>query len=480
MARKKRNNLYQQSLTKIKTGKGKLTNFVKRKPLTSFFLVLLLLLSLIAAGNYLAPKKEEVKNKEIVKPVQIYRIEDNPKVTLQAKIEKSGVIKITALAPGIIKSINFQEGMEVQQGAVLVSISSNYQGGNASSIQRQIAAKQYQNNKDTIDAQKDLINTQKQVAEKNETNASELRDITNESIQETEDLINLNQSILDTINQNETNLENNNPGGINDTAILQLKSQRAGVQAALNQQRAALRGSQFQGADDKPPAELARLQKDVTLKQLDLQQKALELGLEVSRLQLVLAQINEAVNFPASPFNATVQRVHVKVGQTVTPGTLLLTLSANEDPITAVVSIPQNLSSAVSTIRPSTLYLGDQTIDLNPTFVSTEATDGTLYSVFYTIPDSFSKDLTEGGNIAVDIPIGLSQSTSGIPFIPLDSIYQNTDKSFVLIVQGGKAVSKIVSLGNVFGKFVEVKSGLSVNDQIILNRNILAGDKVSI
>lgn len=486
MARKKSNNrsrLHRSLLvtkTAAKSGYNKATGFIKRKPLTSFFLVLLLLLGLITAGNYLTPKKEVAKSPEIVKPVQVYQIGESPKVTLQAKIEKSGVIKISALAPGVVQSINFKEGDQVQKGTVLINMSSNYQGGNAASIQRLMAQKQYQNNKDTIDAQKDLINTQKNIANQSETNASQLRDIANQSIQETQDLINLNQSILDTLTQNETNLENNNPGGVNDTAILQIKSQRAGVQLGLNQLREGLRQTQFQASNDNPPAELARLQKDATLKQLDLQQKGLELGLEVSRLQLILAQINEALYFPASPFSAVVQRVYVKAGQAVNPGTALLTLSANDDPIAAVVNLPQNLASAVSTIEPSTLYIGDQTVDLNPNFISTEATDGTLYSVFYTIPDSYSKNLTEGGNITVDIPVGLTQSSSDTPFIPLDSVYQSADKSIVLVVKENQAVSKIVSLGNVFGKFVEVRSGLSLNDQVILNRNVLAGDKISI
>lgn len=473
---------YRQLKLRSQAAYQKTTYFIKKKPLTSFFLVLLILLGLIVISNFLAVQKTQPPKPEIVKSVQIYQVNKNPKVTLQAKIEKSGVIKISALTPGVIQSINVHEGDRIQKGKVLVNMSSNYQGGNAVSVQRQLAAKQYQHNKDTLDTQKDIIKTQKEIAEKSESNTAQLRDITSQSLQETKDLINLNQEVIDTLTQNQATLEKNNIGGINDTAILQLKSQRAQVQAGLNQLRSGLRQAEFQSAGDKPPAELTRLQRDLTLKQLDLQQKALELGIEVSRLQLVMAQINEALYFPASPFAAMVQRIYIKEGQAVNPGMPLFILSAIDDPITAIVNLPQNLAGAVSSIEPSTLYINDQTLNLTPYFISKEATDGTLYSVFYTIPDSFSPNLTEGGTISIDIPIGVSQAqtTSSIPFIPLDAVYQSANVSSVLVVSNNKAISKTITLGNVFGKFVEVKSGLGELDQVILNRNILAGDKVTI
>lgn len=459
---------------------SKTTYFISRRPLTSFFLALLLLFGLIAAGNFLAPKKEEVTKTETVKQVQVYRLGESPMITLQAKIEKSGVIKISALSPGVIQSINAFEGDIVQKGSVLVNMSSNYQGGNAASIQRQLAQKQYQNSRDTLDAQKAVIENQRQLATKSDENAAALRDITNQSLQETRDLIDINQSLLDTLSQNQTNLEQNNPGGINDAAILQVRSQRVQVQSGLSQLRQGLRQAEFQASGDKPPAELARLQKETTLKQLDIQQKALDLGLEVSRLQVVLAQISEALYFPSAPFAALVQRVYVKEGQAVNPGTPLMTLSAIEDPISAIVNLPGNLAGTISTVEPSIVHINDTSIELNPTFISTEATDGTLYAVFYKIPDSYSKDLTEGGMVSVDIPSGITQDGAEGIFVPLDSVYQSGDLSSVMVVKDGKAESKTVKLGNVFGRYAEVKSGLLNSDTVILNRNVIAGDKVTI
>jgi multidrug efflux pump subunit AcrA (membrane-fusion protein) len=440
--------------------------FVQRRPLTAFFVVLLLLFGLIVAGSFLTPKPKTAEKPEIVKSVQTYKITESPKVTLQAKIEKSGVIKINALAPGVIQKINFKEGETFKKGSVLVNMSSNYQGGNAASIQVQLAQKQYQNAKDIYQNQKDTLELQKRVTNATESNAAQLRDITNKSLSETQSLINLNQSILDTLNAN----------GATDVAT---QMQRAQIQSGLNQLRQSLRQAEFQAASDKPPAELVGLQKEVALKQLENQQKSLDLGLEVSRLQVALAQINAAMYFPAAPFAGVVQRIHVKEGQSINPGTPLMTISATVDPITAIVNLPHNLAGAVSNIEPSKIYIDSQPIEVFPDFITTEATDGTLYSVIYTIPDFYSANLVEGGTITVEIPVGIDQTASATAFIPLDSVFQSASESLVLVVDGEKAISKKIELGDVFGSFVEVKSGLSADDQVILNRNILSGDKVT-
>lgn len=456
------------------------TNLVRRRPFLSFLLALLLLFVLIAASNFLTPKKEETTKPERVKYVQIYDIGSTPKITLQAKVEKDGVIKITALTGGVIQSINVTEGDIVQKGANLVNMSANYQGGNAASIQSQIAQKQYQNTKDTLDIQKDTIRLQRELAEKTEANADQLREITDDSLQETRDLIDANSGLLDTLADNQEELEALPQTPEIEQQILALRAQRIQLQSGLNQLRQGLRQSEYQASSDKPPAQLADVQRELTLKNLAIQARALDLGLEVARLQVLASQINESLYFPASPFTAKIQRVHIKVGQAVSPGTVLFTISAVEDPINAIVSLPQNLAASVSTAEPSIIKFDEMEIELMPRFISTEATDGTLYAVIYTIPDQYSSQLIEGGFISVEIPVSAPVTNSEIPFVPIDSVYQSTSESFVFVASGEKVESREVELGEVFGRFVEVKSGLSSGDRVIINRNVLAGDKIRI
>ena len=49
-------------------------------------------------------------------------------------------------------------------------------------------------------------------------------------------------------------------------------------------------------------------------------------------------------------------------------------------------------------------------------------------------------------------------------------------KNFIFTFENGKAVSKEVQLGKVFGQFAEVVSGLEKTDKIIVNRNVFDGD----
>lgn len=83
--------------------KTRTVRVIRRRPFVSFLVSLLILLGLIALGNILTPKPKVEEKPEIIKSVQIYKVGESPKITLQAKIEKSGVIKITSLTPGVIQ-----------------------------------------------------------------------------------------------------------------------------------------------------------------------------------------------------------------------------------------------------------------------------------------------------------------------------------------------------------------------------------------
>ena len=86
-------------------------------------------------------RKPEVKEdlEQVVKEVAVFSIGEKPTLTVQGKVEDSGITQIIAQAGGIVKQIKVNEGDRVQSGQVLVNIATNYQGGNVVSVQRQIA-----------------------------------------------------------------------------------------------------------------------------------------------------------------------------------------------------------------------------------------------------------------------------------------------------------------------------------------------------
>ena len=450
-------------------------SFVDKKPFTSFFITLAALFVLILLGNVLASfGKKENKQPVVVKDAQIFSIGAAPKVSLQGQIEKSGVFKIVAQTPGIVNSINFNEGDSVFRGQPIISLSSNASGGNIPGLQAGLAQKQLQNILDTFDSQKAIINDQRKIADQTHVSSEKLRDIANQNLTDTNNLINLNQGILDTLNNQLNVLQTNNVGGANDQQILQTKQLIAQLTGGLLQLRVSSRALSFQTDTSNPPTQLSDVAKEVALKQLDIQEKALELNREASRIQAAIAGVAASLMNPATPGDGVVDRIYVKVGDSVNPGTVLALVSGNNQNVNVVVRVPFDIASRVSRTESSVLRFTSGDVLATPFYVSLEATDGQLYSIIFSIDP---KDTTNGSFIKVDLPIGFSDSSTS-PFIPIDAVYQTQNEAFLLVAQNSKAVGKKVSLGTVYGKFVQVMSGLKSGDQVILNRNIIAGDSV--
>lgn len=453
--------------------------FAQRRPFMTFLLGLGILLLVIALGNFLSSlqRKPEVKP-EITKSVQVYDLNGVPSVTMQAKVDKSGVIQILAQSAGIVQQVHAKEGSQVSKGQTLVSLSSNYQGGNAPALQYQLANVQYKNVQDTFDIQKDIISKQRDVANKTEENAEELRRIASDSADDTRSLLQMNEDTLDTINANLTNLENAPvPNAQLQAEANQAKGQ---LEAAIVQLKAQLRQLDYQRDTDKPAAELGRLQKDIALKQLDIQEKALSLSLESSRIQRDLAGVAASLMTPATPCSGTVERVFVKPGDAVSPGTPLAIIKTGNTEVTLEVLVPADIAAAVSQTQLSTIHLtGGETVRLAPYYVSREATSGSLYSVLYSLNDAQVASIADAEYLPVTIPIGYKLS-GAVPYVPLDAVYQTEREAYVFVVAGQTAVSRKVVLGDVYGKFVTVTRGLRSTDQVILNRNIVAGEKISV
>lgn len=472
---KKIKNIFSAGNKKTSKYRKKAVVFIDKNPFRSFFVALGILVLLIIISNLIgAPKPPASKKADETKNVHVYSIGSAPKITVQAQVEKSGTIRITALTPGVIQNIFKNQGENAAKGETLIGLSTNYQGGNSASLGRQLAQTQYKNALDTYDTQKELIKKQKELADKNDVNADELRNITSLSLGETRNLITLNEDILKSLDEN--------IAAAPDSGKLQLKQLKSQFLAATNQARQGLRNAEFAVGTDNAPAALSNLSKDTAFKQLELQEKMLDVNREISRIQLNIAQVTEAMMFPSAPFNATVQRVFVKVGQQVNPGTELMVLSApsEEDPVTAIAYVSADVARKVSQLEESTLYIGKNQYRTLPSFVTTEAIQGSLYGVYFDIPDHFIKDLTEKGFIQVELPIGYADTASVIPYVPIDAVYQTKDQNYVFVAKNGKAEPKSISLGEVYGSSVEVIKGLGSTENIILNRNIIAGDKVNI
>ena len=453
--------------------------FTQKKPFTSFFAVLaVFLLLMILSKTIFSPVATPEQNLNTPKKVQIYKLGSAPEISYLGKVEKSGVVKIVAQSSGIVSNINVYEGEQITNGTNILSLSTNYSGGNAASISRQIAGDQYQNVKDTYDTQIDIIKNQRESADKNKENADLTRQITSQSAIDTQAIADLDNTIVNGISQNIQNLESTNLGGANDTAILQAKEALSQFQSALAQTNSSFKNLQIQSSANSN--DNANLSYQTALKQLDIQQKSLEMSLDIARLSYNMALVNEATMFPVTPFSGTVNKIFVHVGDNVSSGTILASITGDSQHVEVVALVPADIAKNISNFELSTIQIGDKNISMLPTFISKDATNGVLYSVIYDLDDLLAKDLTDSSFVNVKIPIGVADTTNIDPFIPLDSVLQTQDEAYVFIVDKGVAKVKKITLGQIQGKFVEVLSGLPNNSEVILDRNVIEGDKVSV
>jgi multidrug efflux pump subunit AcrA (membrane-fusion protein) len=423
---------------------------------------------------FLAQKPEPQTNLLAPKKVNVYKLGSAPQITYQGKVEKTGVVKIVAQMPGIVSAINVSEGQQIGSGTNILSLSTNYQGGNAVSLQRQIAQTQYQNVKNTYDQQGDIIGRQKDLANKNHDNQVLLQQIAEQSIIDTQGLVNLDKTILDTLIAK----VQASPG---DPTNVITQEQISQFDSALIQTNSSLQNLKLQGTSNQSAVDSAQQQHDIAVEQLDVQRKALDLSLDISKLQYNLALVSEANMFPSTPIAGTVDRIFVKLGDSITPGTVLANISGSSQHVKVIVSVPNNIAKILSPIEPSRLQIDNTSIEMAPSYVSLDATDGNLYSVIYDLDDSQSFKLTDASYITVNIPIGTGNTTNENPFIPLDAIVQTQEAAFVYVV-GKNNIAQVIpiSLGQIQGKFVEVTNGLPKEAQIILNRNVIQGDKVQV
>ncbi len=447
--------------------------FIQRKPFISFFATLGIFLLILILGSVITSlTKKDVKKANPVKAITVYTIGKAPTVPLQAQIQKNGIVQIVAQGSGIVDKIYVSEGDNVQEGETLVSLSTNYQGGSAPALQAQLAGAQFRNSKDTFNLQKDIISKQRDIATASAENTEQLRQVSQKTLNDTRGLLDQNRNILDAI----TNQIAQNP---NDPGVAALKQQQAQYQAAVNQLQSSVNSLDYSTNTNNPPTLLTSTQKDITLKQLDVQEKALDLSKKVSGIQYSLALVQEGLMRPASPFTGTVQRVNVQVGENVSPGDVIATVASSSISTTAILRVPQQIAENISRVEPTVFYNKDKKISVIPTYVSVVATDGQLYSIIYNLPDGIT-GLTANEYLKAEVPVGYAAANGADPYVPIDSVYESQNESTVYLLKKDKAVAQKVTVGEVYGDYVAILSGLHDGDQLILDRNVVTGDTVKV
>lgn len=226
------------------------------------------------------------------------------------------------------------------------------------------------------------------------------------------------------------------------------------------------------------PTITTSLQESIQIEQLKRQRVILQNTLENNPLRLKLAEQNDTVLNPKTPVAGIVESVPVRVGDFVPAGAILATIHADHGAITAEALVSQKTALLFTPAIGTELNQGAETAELFPTYFSREDTHNGLYSILFTLPQTFKASTTSGQFLTIELP--LVSAANQMTLVPIDAVFQDDTGARVLLEQDGLAVSRAVSLGTVYGSFIEISSGLASEARLILNRSVIAGDHVTI
>ncbi len=364
-----------------------------RRPVISFFALLILLFGTIALGHFLRTPKivtEEIPRE--AKETTLFDVAaDTAFVTVPAKAKKESVITIVALTPGIVSNILTSPGRSVFAGQTLFTLTNDYQSGGAD-LQKKLAA---------------------------------------ESARLTTELAKIDKEI---------------------TRLEEKKTKK----------------------DDS----LSDAEKDLALERLKKDRATRKSSLEQSALSTQVSNTSDAVFKPKTYTSGVVQSIRVRRGDMVSPGQVLAILSTPNGATTLEAFLDPKVARLFDAANEATLTIGNEALTLLPTYFSQNENENGLFSVLFTLSPETARKITNGEYLKVALPLRHSQEA--LALVPIDAIFQDEKTTSILVLRDNTAVAQTVTLGNLYGSFAEITSGVDEKDRIILSRAIVAGDSVSV
>lgn len=398
---------------------GAFKRFFKAHLLLTFYSTLALLLGLIFLSNYYRSKQMDGDNQTatpLIKAI-IYQ-QQQPTISASAKVVHQGVIEIVAQQGGVVQKINAKEGQQIKKGVSIAQLSSNYQGGNLSALQLEIAKKNFL------------------ATHANHWDQAKIEQINQE----------LNQNTA-WVAYTETNPNRSNFGGNGDAYTA------------------------FSGQQN---SELIKLKHEITNRQA-------QLGLDNAELNYQLAAISASLMRPSSPLSGKVERILVNRGQLVAPGQTIAIIKANDNQVKLQLTTSENIIRYLDTSKMAIFTYNQISFAVSIDYLSYTPTRENTYQINFSVPDEYVDSLPNNAYGKIQLPL----KTIDKPLLPINAIYQSHQQSFVYTVETNEegeliARQKAVTLGEVIGQLVKIETGITVSDRVILNHNLLDGQKITL
>ena len=241
--------------------------------------------------------------------------------------------------------------------------------------------------------------------------------------------------------------------------------------ANLGQAEAALKEAAAAEAEvQKRYARVLELLKEHVVSQQQADQVAAERDAAVARVTSAQAAVDaakEGVSYTEirAPYAGIVTKRHIEVGESVSPGTPLMS-GLSLQYLRVNVDLPQSVVEKVRNIRKAAIYVNGKRVEANKITIFPEASaQSNTFKTRVDLPEN-ATDLYPGMFVKVAFVTGESERM----LIPASALVERSEITAVYVVDAQGNVSlRQVRLGHRFGSRIEVLAGLNVGDTIAID-----------
>jgi RND family efflux transporter MFP subunit len=183
--------------------------------------------------------------------------------------------------------------------------------------------------------------------------------------------------------------------------------------------------------------------------------------LAAARAGLQAAREGVAYTEVRAPYAGVVTKRHVQPGESVAPGTPLMS-GLSLQYLRVAVDVPQSIVGRVRSIRRAAVYVEGRRIEATRLTIFPEATAANTFRARIDLPEN-AADLYPGMFVKVGFVVGDVERL----LIPVSALVERGEVTAAYVVDGsGRASLRQLRLGHRFGDRVEVLAGLAAGERI--------------
>lgn len=211
----------------------------------------------------------------------------------------------------------------------------------------------------------------------------------------------------------------------------------------------------------------------------NVEAEKVELGLKSAEVQLKQLQKQLRSTSIVAPFSGIVSKKMVDLGSMVMPGTPIVELT-DVSSLKLTVSVPERdvlkFSKGQMVMAKADVY-GDQDFNGIITNIAVQADASHNFKVQTTIQNSNTNKLMAG--MYGSVILSNSKSITGLS-VPRKALIGSSKSPKVYVVRDGKARLVSFNAGTSDGEFIEVVSGLSTNDKVVVKGQVNLQDNSNV